>query len=185
MSLGASLFLIAVGAILRFAVTADLAGIDIQTVGTILMVIGVVGFAISLWLYLAAQAAGRLPAAPALDHGERRGLLDGSALRRPRSLKPTTIEKTPRKSIVTAKNTASVTRPMSGQARMTMPTIASSAPSATPHQRVPGPERAHDPDHARGDQVDADARSRSRAGSRPAGGCRSGRRSARSRRGSR
>ena len=41
MSLGASLFLIGVGAILRFAVTADLAGIDIQTVGTILMVIGV------------------------------------------------------------------------------------------------------------------------------------------------
>ena len=33
MSLGASLFLIAVGAILHFAVTADLAGIDIQVVG--------------------------------------------------------------------------------------------------------------------------------------------------------
>ena len=32
-SLGASLFLIAVGAILRFAVTATLAGIDIQVVG--------------------------------------------------------------------------------------------------------------------------------------------------------
>ena len=58
MSLGASLFLIAVGAILRFAVTADLAGIDIQTVGTILMVIGALGFAISLWLYLAARRRG-------------------------------------------------------------------------------------------------------------------------------
>ena len=52
MSLGASLFLIGVGAILRFAVTAEFAGIDIQVVGTILMVLGVVGFAISLWLYL-------------------------------------------------------------------------------------------------------------------------------------
>ena len=53
MSLSASLFLIAVGAILHFAVTATLAGIDIQVVGTILMVIGVIGFAISLWFYFA------------------------------------------------------------------------------------------------------------------------------------
>jgi hypothetical protein len=55
MSLGASLFLIAVGAILHFAVTATLAGIDIQVVGTILMIVGVVGFAISLWLFIAAR----------------------------------------------------------------------------------------------------------------------------------
>jgi len=55
MSLGASLFLIAVGAILHFAVTATLAGIDIQVVGTILMIIGVLGFVISLWLYLASR----------------------------------------------------------------------------------------------------------------------------------
>ena len=55
MSLGASLFLIAVGAILRFAVTADLAGIDLQTVGVILMVIGVLGFVISLFFYLQAR----------------------------------------------------------------------------------------------------------------------------------
>ena len=47
MSLGASLFLVAVGAILRFAITADLAGIDIQVVGTILMIVGVIGSAIS------------------------------------------------------------------------------------------------------------------------------------------
>jgi divalent metal cation (Fe/Co/Zn/Cd) transporter len=64
MSLGASLFLIAVGAILRFAVTADLAGIDIQVVGTILMVIGVVGFAISLWLYLSARRRGEYTRPP-------------------------------------------------------------------------------------------------------------------------
>jgi hypothetical protein len=59
-SLGASLFLIAVGAILHFAVTATLVGIDIQTVGTILMIIGVIGFAISLWFFL----AGRRSAGP-------------------------------------------------------------------------------------------------------------------------
>jgi hypothetical protein len=48
MRIGASLFLIAVGAILYFAVTATLAGIDIQIVGMILMVIGVIGFILSL-----------------------------------------------------------------------------------------------------------------------------------------
>jgi hypothetical protein len=50
-NLGGSLFLIAVGAILHFAVTADLAGIDIQVVGTILMVVGAVALAFSLWFY--------------------------------------------------------------------------------------------------------------------------------------
>src|SRR3954447_15749676 len=45
-----SFFLIAVGAILYFAVTATLVGIDIQTVGLILMVIGVLGFALTLIL---------------------------------------------------------------------------------------------------------------------------------------
>ena len=61
MSLGASLFLLGVGAILRFAVTATLAGIDIQVVGTILMVIGVIGFAISLWMILAARRGAAPP----------------------------------------------------------------------------------------------------------------------------
>ncbi len=40
MTIGGSLFLIAVGAILNFAVTAEVAGIDLQTVGVILMVTG-------------------------------------------------------------------------------------------------------------------------------------------------
>jgi hypothetical protein len=64
MSLGASLFLIGVGAILRFAVTAELAGIDIQVVGTILMVVGVLGFAISLWFFLAARRSAAPPPPP-------------------------------------------------------------------------------------------------------------------------
>lgn len=63
MSLGASLFLIAVGAILRFAVTAELAGIDLQVVGTILMIIGVLGFAISLFFYLQSRR-GEVPPPP-------------------------------------------------------------------------------------------------------------------------
>ena len=52
MELGTSLFLIAVGAILTFAVNADISGIEISTVGIILMIIGAIGLLISL-LYLA------------------------------------------------------------------------------------------------------------------------------------
>jgi hypothetical protein len=44
--------LIAVGAILTFAVNASVSGVDIATVGVILMIIGVIGLLISL-LYLA------------------------------------------------------------------------------------------------------------------------------------
>jgi hypothetical protein len=50
MTIGASLFCIATGAILYFAVTAHVAGVDIQTVGVILMVIGVVGLVLGLVL---------------------------------------------------------------------------------------------------------------------------------------
>jgi hypothetical protein len=49
MGIGSSLFLIAVGAILYFAVDADLSGIEISTVGVILMVIGIVGLLLSLF----------------------------------------------------------------------------------------------------------------------------------------
>jgi hypothetical protein len=48
--IGTSLFLIAVGAILTFAVEADVSGIEISTVGIILMIVGVVGLLISLFL---------------------------------------------------------------------------------------------------------------------------------------
>jgi Domain of unknown function (DUF6458) len=48
MSIGASLFLIAVGAILAFAVTADVRGVDIQVVGWILMAAGGLGLLVSL-----------------------------------------------------------------------------------------------------------------------------------------
>jgi uncharacterized membrane protein len=43
-----SLFLIAVGAILTWAVTATTNGLDVNTVGVILMVVGLVGFFLSL-----------------------------------------------------------------------------------------------------------------------------------------
>jgi hypothetical protein len=57
MSVGFSLFVIAVGAILNFAVTADVAGIDISIVGVILMVIGGIGLCVSLWLIMTDHAS--------------------------------------------------------------------------------------------------------------------------------
>jgi hypothetical protein len=47
--IGFGIFLVALGAILRYAVTAELAGVDIGTVGVILMVAGLVVFALSLF----------------------------------------------------------------------------------------------------------------------------------------
>src|SRR4051812_33258640 len=48
MTIGTSLLLIAVGAILKYAITADVSGIDIQTVGVILMLVGILGLILSL-----------------------------------------------------------------------------------------------------------------------------------------
>lgn len=52
MGIGTSLVLVAIGAILTYAVEFDVSGIEINTVGVILMVLGVVGLLISL-LYMA------------------------------------------------------------------------------------------------------------------------------------
>lgn len=53
MGIGTSIFLIAVGAILKYAVTASVSGIDLQTVGVILMIVGGIGLVISLlWLMI-------------------------------------------------------------------------------------------------------------------------------------
>jgi Domain of unknown function (DUF6458) len=50
MTIGASIFLIAVGAILKYAVDVTVQGIDIQTIGLILMIAGAVGLLIGLFL---------------------------------------------------------------------------------------------------------------------------------------
>ena len=48
MGIGVSLILIAVGAILTWAVNAEVSGLELQTIGIILMVVGAVGGLISL-----------------------------------------------------------------------------------------------------------------------------------------
>ncbi len=50
MGVGISIFLLALGAILAFAVTGEVSGIDIDVVGFVLMAVGVVGIIISLVL---------------------------------------------------------------------------------------------------------------------------------------
>jgi hypothetical protein len=61
MTIGASLFLIAVGAILKFAITADPSGFDIDVAGVILMIVGGLALMLSLlfWWW-----PGRSPAVP-------------------------------------------------------------------------------------------------------------------------
>jgi len=48
MGIGTSLFLIAIGAILKFAITDSISGVELSTIGVILMVVGIVGLLISL-----------------------------------------------------------------------------------------------------------------------------------------
>jgi uncharacterized membrane protein len=50
MTIGTSLFLIAVGAILRYAVEDKLKAVDLATVGLILIVVGVFGLILGLYM---------------------------------------------------------------------------------------------------------------------------------------
>jgi len=49
MTVATALFLIAVGAILRYATDFDVKGVEIDTVGLILMIVGIVGFVLGLF----------------------------------------------------------------------------------------------------------------------------------------
>lgn len=60
MTLGSSIFLVAAGAILRYAVTDRVSGVSIHTVGLILMLAGIAGALLSL-LYLAVWRARSTP----------------------------------------------------------------------------------------------------------------------------
>jgi hypothetical protein len=51
MGIGVGIFLIAVGAVLAFAVDASVNGIDIQTVGVILMIVGALGVIVDLVIF--------------------------------------------------------------------------------------------------------------------------------------
>jgi len=59
--IGTSIFLIAIGAILYFAVNADISGLEISTVGLILMIVGIIGLLISLFYTSMATRRGAAP----------------------------------------------------------------------------------------------------------------------------
>jgi uncharacterized protein (DUF58 family) len=48
MTIGTSIVLIAIGAILKWAVTAHVSGIDLKTAGTVLFVVGIVGLVLAV-----------------------------------------------------------------------------------------------------------------------------------------
>ncbi len=58
MTIGSSIFLIAVGAIIRYALTFHVSGVSRPVIGLILMIAGIVGAALSL-IYMA-SARGRV-----------------------------------------------------------------------------------------------------------------------------
>jgi hypothetical protein len=55
MGLGTSIFLIALGAIFKFAVTASVSGIELATLGVILMIVGAIGLVVSLMFHMQAN----------------------------------------------------------------------------------------------------------------------------------
>ena len=65
MSIGTSIFLIAVGAIIRYAVTFHVSGVSRPTIGLILILAGIVGLVLSL-IYMA-SARRRLGGGPYED----------------------------------------------------------------------------------------------------------------------
>jgi hypothetical protein len=60
MPLGTSLFLIAIGAVLRFAVSVSTHGFNLHTIGVILMIVGGIGLVFSLlWMTMWRDRAAR------------------------------------------------------------------------------------------------------------------------------
>jgi Domain of unknown function (DUF6458) len=58
-ALGLSLFLVAIGAILAFAITDSMAGVDLYTMGIILLVVGLVGTVLSMLFWTSFAPFGR------------------------------------------------------------------------------------------------------------------------------
>jgi len=65
MGIGIGIFLLAVGAVLAFAVDASVSGIDIQTVGVILMIVGALGILLDLVLFAPRRRAAVVDDSPA------------------------------------------------------------------------------------------------------------------------
>jgi Domain of unknown function (DUF6458) len=70
MTIGSSIVLIGIGAILKWAVTAHVSGINLQTAGTVLFVLGILGLLLSIaytFMWSQRARAGEVP----VVHDER------------------------------------------------------------------------------------------------------------------
>lgn len=67
MGIGVSLFLFAVGAILTWAVNVEVAGLDINVIGIILMIVGAIGFVASMLFWAPWAPYRRTPRDPHAD----------------------------------------------------------------------------------------------------------------------
>ena len=77
MSLGVSIFLLVVGAILTFAVDVTTSGFNLNTAGVILMVAGALGLVLSLLFGAAFRRLGGVGAWPAPTRWSRSGASSG------------------------------------------------------------------------------------------------------------
>jgi beta-lactamase regulating signal transducer with metallopeptidase domain len=68
MGIGVSLFLIAAGAVLTFAINVTTSGFNINTVGVILMIVGVLGILVDLAIFAPRRRSG----APVVQTGTQR-----------------------------------------------------------------------------------------------------------------
>lgn len=90
MGIGASIFLIAVGLILALAVNADVAGVDLQTIGWILTAVGVIGLVMTMVIF-----APRRRRATVIDRGVVDGDLPVDDLPRRQVVRERTIDEGP------------------------------------------------------------------------------------------
>lgn len=70
MGIGASVFLIAIGAILEWALPNSVGGVHLGTIGVILMLVGILGLAAAVIIY-GPRSRGRAEAAPTTVEPER------------------------------------------------------------------------------------------------------------------
>jgi hypothetical protein len=70
MTIGSSIVLLAVGAILKWAVTAHVNGINLQTAGTVLFILGIVGLFLSImYTFLWSRRSVTTAYVPQDEHG--------------------------------------------------------------------------------------------------------------------
>ena len=76
MRIGAALFLIAIGAILKWGVTAHLRGINVHIVGIVLILVGLAGAALELTWWVTGRRSPFITREPNATYIDERDLVD-------------------------------------------------------------------------------------------------------------